>query len=160
MLWSRRAQCSVRDHKIIPYVTIRFSRSCRYFKKYCSCKILIPLSGKYVASVESQKKKLFITILEVWIRIHWIGLQCFKWNLFWIQSLWQKIRKMHFFFFWWKNGYLLIPRPLLRTSKLQEKPSGLKRKQSSLPKIKFINFFQLFWVIFALLDQVPDPQHC
>jgi hypothetical protein len=50
-----------------------------------------------------------------------------------------------------KNCNLLIS----RTSKLQEKPSALKREHPILQKIKFINFFLFLWVIFALLD--PDP---
>ncbi len=32
------------------------------------------------------------------------------------------------------------------------------KKKSSFPKIKCINFFLLFWAIFALLDPVSDPQ--
>ncbi len=40
-------------------------------------------------------------------------------------------------------------------SKLQEKPSALKREHPALKKIKFIRFFLCLWVIFALLD--PDP---
>jgi hypothetical protein len=45
-------------------------------------------------------------------------------------------------------------------SKLQEKPSALKRKQSAFQKMKFFNFFLFLWVIFTLLDPYPDPQHC
>ena len=40
-------------------------------------------------------------------------------------------------------------------SKLQEKPSALKREHPALQKIKFINFFLRLWVMFALLD--PNP---
>jgi hypothetical protein len=36
-----------------------------------------------------------------------------------------------------------------------EEPSALKRELSGLQDMKFLNFFLLFWVIFALLD--PDP---
>jgi hypothetical protein len=39
-------------------------------------------------------------------------------------------------------------------SKLQKKPSALKREHISLQKIKFITFFLCLWVISALLD--PD----
>ena len=39
-------------------------------------------------------------------------------------------------------------------SKLQEKPSALKREHPALQKMKFMNFFLCLWVIFALLD--PD----
>jgi hypothetical protein len=39
-------------------------------------------------------------------------------------------------------------------SKLQEKPSALKREHPALQKMKFIYFFLCLWVIFALLD--PD----
>ncbi len=42
-------------------------------------------------------------------------------------------------------------------SKLQEKPSALKREHPALQKMKFINFFLCLWVIFALLDTDPDP---
>jgi hypothetical protein len=46
----------------------------------------------------------------------------------------------------------LIPRFPERTSKLQKKPSALKREYSALQNMKFLNFFLLLWVIFALLD--------
>jgi hypothetical protein len=50
----------------------------------------------------------------------------------------------------------------------QQKPSALKRKHPTLPKMKFINFFLCWWVIFAYLNPDtdpwtplnPDPQHC
>jgi hypothetical protein len=41
-------------------------------------------------------------------------------------------------------------------SKLQEKPSALKREHPALQKKKFSNFFSMFAVHFALLDPVPD----
>jgi hypothetical protein len=41
-------------------------------------------------------------------------------------------------------------------SKLQERPSALKREYQALQKLKFINFFLCLWVIFALLDPDPD----
>ncbi len=41
-------------------------------------------------------------------------------------------------------------------SKLQEKPSVLKREHRALQKIKFVNFFLCLWVIFALLNPDPD----
>jgi hypothetical protein len=41
--------------------------------------------------------------------------------------------------------------------KLQKKPSALKREHPALKNIKFLNFFLLSWVIFALLD--PDPEY-
>jgi hypothetical protein len=43
----------------------------------------------------------------------------------------------------------------LRMSKLQEKPSALKREHPALQKMKFINFFLCLWIIFALLDTDP-----
>ncbi len=49
---------------------------------------------------------------------------------------------------------LLIPMPPEKPSKLQEKPSALKREHQ-LQKMKFNNFFLFVCVIFALLD--PDP---
>ncbi len=39
-------------------------------------------------------------------------------------------------------------------SKLQKKPSALKREHPALQYMKFLIFFLLLWVIFALLD--PD----
>jgi hypothetical protein len=44
----------------------------------------------------------------------------------------------------------------LLMSKLQEKPSALKREHPALQKMKFINFFLCLCVIFALLDPDPD----
>jgi hypothetical protein len=43
-------------------------------------------------------------------------------------------------------------------SKLQEKPSALKREHPALQKIKCINFFPCWWVIFALLDPDTNPE--
>jgi hypothetical protein len=43
-----------------------------------------------------------------------------------------------------------------RTSRIQEEPLALKREHSALQKMKFINCFLFFWVIFALLDPDPD----
>jgi hypothetical protein len=61
-----------------------------------------------------------------------------------------------FLIFLIKNCNLLIPRPPSRTSKVQEKPSALKRGHPALQKIKFSNFFLFLWVIFAFLD--PNPE--
>jgi hypothetical protein len=47
----------------------------------------------------------------------------------------------------------------LLMSKLQEKPSALKREHPALQKMNFVNFFLCLWVIFALLNSDPhtDP---
>jgi hypothetical protein len=53
-------------------------------------------------------------------------------------------------------------------SKLQEKPSTLKREHQSLQEMEFTNFFLCLWVTFALLNPDTDPetplnsfpQHC
>jgi hypothetical protein len=37
------------------------------------------------------------------------------------------------------------------------KPSALKRGHPTLQNMKFLNFFLLSWVFFALLDTDPDP---
>ncbi len=58
--------------------------------------------------------------------------------------------------FWSKNCNLLSPRPPERTSKMQKKPSALKRT-SSPSKLEISKFFLLLWVIFALLDPDTDP---
>jgi hypothetical protein len=46
---------------------------------------------------------------------------------------------------------------LLRAPKLQEKPLALKREHPEIQNMKFLYFFLLLWVIFALLDPNPDP---
>ncbi len=52
-----------------------------------------------------------------------------------------------------KNYNLPIPRPPETTSKLQKKPSALKREHPALQNMKF---FLLLWLIFVLLDPDPD----
>jgi hypothetical protein len=60
-------------------------------------------------------------------------------------------------FFWSKIVIYLSLGLLKRTSKLQEKPSALKREHSALLKnMKFINFFLFLWVVFALLNPDTD----
>jgi hypothetical protein len=51
--------------------------------------------------------------------------------------------------------YLSLGHHKERPSKLQKKPSALKREHPALQNMKFLNFFHFFGVIFALLD--PDP---
>ncbi len=43
-----------------------------------------------------------------------------------------------------------------RTTKPQEKLTALKREHLALQKMKFINCFQFFWDILALLDPDKD----
>jgi hypothetical protein len=57
-----------------------------------------------------------------------------------------------------KNCNLPIPRPPLSTSKLQKKPSALKRGHPTLQTMNFYKNFLLLWVIFALLDPVPESE--
>jgi hypothetical protein len=45
------------------------------------------------------------------------------------------------FFYFYENYNFVIPRPPERTSKLQQKPSPLKREHPALQNMKFINFF-------------------
>jgi hypothetical protein len=40
---------------------------------------------------------------------------------------------------------------------MSKKPSALKREHPALQNMKFLNFFLLLRVIFALLDPDPDP---
>jgi hypothetical protein len=40
-------------------------------------------------------------------------------------------------------------------SKLQKNASALQREHPALQNMKFLNFFLLLWVIFALLSLVP-----
>jgi hypothetical protein len=62
-----------------------------------------------------------------------------------------QLKKITFYLI--KNYNLPIPRP---PSKLQKKPLALKRKHPALQNMKFLKFFLLLWVIFALLDPDPD----
>ncbi len=66
---------------------------------------------------------------------------------------WKKI-----WFFFIKNCNLPIPRPPKSMSKLQKKPSALKRGHPPLQNMNFYKFFLLLWVIFALLDPDPDSE--
>jgi hypothetical protein len=43
-------------------------------------------------------------------------------------------------------------------SKLQKKPSALKRGHPTLQNMNLYKKFLLLWVIFALLDSDPDPE--
>jgi hypothetical protein len=61
-------------------------------------------------------------------------------------------------FSWIKNYNLPIPGPTLMTSKLQKKPSALKREHPALQNMKFLNFILLLRVIFSLLDPDPDSE--
>ncbi len=45
----------------------------------------------------------------------------------------------------------------IRTSRLQEKPSALKREHPALQNMKFMYFFLFLGVIFALLDRIHWP---
>ncbi len=64
-----------------------------------------------------------------------------------------RIQGKKFDIFWFKNCNCLIPRPPKREST----PSALKTERTALQNIKFLNFFLILWVIFALLDPDPDP---
>ncbi len=61
-----------------------------------------------------------------------------------------------------KNCNLLIPRPPSRTSKLQEKPSDLKREHPAPQNMKFLTFFYFcgsflpFWVRIRIHITNPD----
>ncbi len=59
-----------------------------------------------------------------------------------------------------KNWKKIIPGHSERTSKLQEKPSALRREHQALQNMKFLYFisFLLLWVIFALLNPDPDSE--
>jgi hypothetical protein len=93
----------------------------------------------------------------LWIRIriqhvNWIRIRIQGFN---DQNL-RKIYSWNFLIsFLEKNCNLLIRRPSKRMSKLQDKPSALKRKHPA-QKMKFIiNFFSIFVGHFCLLD--PNP---
>jgi hypothetical protein len=43
-------------------------------------------------------------------------------------------------------------------SKLQKKPSALKREHLALQNMRFLNFFLFLWVIYALLDPDTDAE--
>ncbi len=60
--------------------------------------------------------------------------------------------------FWSKIVYLFIPRPPWRTSKLQEKPSVLKREHPALQNMKFLNFFQFLWLFLRSWIQIQPTK--
>jgi hypothetical protein len=47
---------------------------------------------------------------------------------------------------------------VMMTSKIQKKPSALKREHPALQKMQFLNFLLLLCVIFAHLDPDPDSE--
>ncbi len=55
--------------------------------------------------------------------------------------------------FSWSKIAIYLSLALLRTSKLQEKPSAMKKRHPAFQNMKFLYFFLFLWVIFAL----PDP---
>ncbi len=54
--------------------------------------------------------------------------------------------------------YLSLGLHKVGTSKLQKKPSALKRGHPTLQNMNFNKFFLLLRVIFALLDPDPDSE--
>ncbi len=75
---------------------------------------------------------------------------------FWWPKIEEKNTAEKFYLFLLKNCNLLIPWPLQRASKLQEKPSA--PKHPVLQKTKSIYFFLFLLVTFALLDPDPDTE--
>jgi len=73
----------------------------------------------------------------------------------WLKTVKNLQLKIFFYFLGIKNYNLPIPRPPLRTSKLQKKHSVLKRKHPALQNMKFRKKILLLWASCALLD--PDP---
>jgi hypothetical protein len=57
--------------------------------------------------------------------------------------------------FWIKNHNLPIPRPPERMSKLQKKPSALKREHSELQHMKFLHFFYFWGSVLPSLIRIP-----
>jgi hypothetical protein len=68
----------------------------------------------------------------------------------------QKLKKKKYSKFGQKQ--FTHPQASMRTSKLKKKPSALKRENPALQNMKFLYFFLLLWVIFALLDLDPDSE--
>ncbi len=101
----------------------------------------------------------------MWIRIHpdTDPNPSFQGNLdpvqdpgFWWQKTEKNTAETKKFLFLIKNCNYLIPRPPLRTSKLQEKPSAPKREHSALPK-KCNLFSSLFVGHFCLPGSRSGP---
>jgi hypothetical protein len=62
--------------------------------------------------------------------------------------------KIYLFIFYFKNCNLLIPRPPWRTSKLQKKPSALKREHLALQNIKFLDPDPIYGSLLSFLASV------
>jgi hypothetical protein len=52
------------------------------------------------------------------------------------------------------------PETFIKDVQVTEEAFSSQNRTSSTSNMKFLNFFLLLWVIFALLDPDPDPQHC
>ncbi len=57
-----------------------------------------------------------------------------------------------------KNCNLLIPRPPLRTLKLQKKSSSLKREHLALKNLNFLHFCGSTWIRIRIPIADPDPR--
>ncbi len=99
------------------------------------------------------------TMLSIRIRIR---VQYFKWTR--IQGFddqkWTKIQPKFFFLHVLiKNCNLLIPRPSLRTSRIQEKPSALQREHPALQTWNFLPFicFCRSFMPSRIRIRIPNP---
>ena len=81
---------------------------------------------------------------------------------------WPNILKFHSWNFSENNFNLFIPRPPWRTSKLQEKPSALKREPPALQTYNYLLFFYFCGSFLpsciriqpTKINAEPDPQQC
>jgi hypothetical protein len=97
--------------------------------------------------IESGSGSSILGWLPIWI---WIRTQSGSTVL--MTTNWKKMIPIKWYFFI-KKCKLLTPSPQLRTSKLQEKPSALKREHPALRNMKFLTFLY-FWISF--LPSWPD----
>jgi hypothetical protein len=99
--------------------------------------------------VRQIRKPSFTKIRLYCCRAHWIRKRIRIRIQFRIQHFkWIRIRIRGF------DDYISFD----QKSKVQEKPSAVKKEHPAFQKMKFINFFLCLWIIFAFLDPVPDPE--
>jgi hypothetical protein len=69
---------------------------------------------------------------------------------------WKKFTAVKLFYIFFGSKIAIYLSLGLRTHKLHEKPSALKREHPAFQNMKILYFFLYLWVILALLDPDPD----
>ncbi len=110
--------------------------------------------------------RIRVHLIQIRIRpiiLGWIPIRIQSGSRVFMTKYWKKFTAEKFLI---KNYNLPIPRPPYRTSKLQKKPSALKRKHPALQNMKFLNFFYFCgsflpsWIHDPLRIRIRNPGLC